>query len=191
MDLLGPPGRYVLGESNRRCSATNRNGERCGRWAAVGAFVCVNHGAGAPQVKAAAERRHHALIASLVEPALERAVRILEVKDDCSHCGRSDNDAIAAQTIRTVLHYAGLDPALKVEVSGGDDGPAAWGPYLTDEQLAQIMAWIGEAKARMAAADSGYVEATVVSEIPANTGVIPSTQVVATCAPGSEDDDDA
>ena len=42
----------------RQCTATAKgSGNRCKRAAAPGASVCVKHGAGAPQVKAAAERR--------------------------------------------------------------------------------------------------------------------------------------
>lgn len=43
---------------DRQCTATAKgSGNRCKRAAAPGATVCVKHGAGAPQVKAAAERR--------------------------------------------------------------------------------------------------------------------------------------
>lgn len=42
----------------RRCAAqSKRSKERCRRWAAVGSTVCTKHGAGAPQVRAAAARR--------------------------------------------------------------------------------------------------------------------------------------
>jgi len=41
-----------------QCTATSRrSGERCKRAASIGATVCAKHGAGAPQVKAAAARR--------------------------------------------------------------------------------------------------------------------------------------
>lgn len=41
----------------RRCRATNRSGERCGRPAAPGAVVCASHGAKAPQASRRAARR--------------------------------------------------------------------------------------------------------------------------------------
>lgn len=42
----------------RRCAGrSSRSGEQCRQWALVGATVCVAHGARAPQVRAAAERR--------------------------------------------------------------------------------------------------------------------------------------
>ncbi len=40
-----------------RCTATNRAGERCGRAPAPGCAVCRSHGAAAPQVAAAGQRR--------------------------------------------------------------------------------------------------------------------------------------
>lgn len=45
-----------MGEA-RRCTARNRRGEPCGRFAVAGAVVCRFHGAAAPQVAAAARRR--------------------------------------------------------------------------------------------------------------------------------------
>jgi hypothetical protein len=41
----------------RRCTATNRAGQRCGRWAIKGGSVCKNHGGAAPQVAAKANER--------------------------------------------------------------------------------------------------------------------------------------
>ncbi len=46
---VGPPSPDVGGrapeDDPRRCTATNRRGERCSRWAAPGKTVCHNHGA--------------------------------------------------------------------------------------------------------------------------------------------------
>lgn len=41
----------------QRCSATRRDGRPCRAWAIRGGRVCRMHGGGAPQVRAAAERR--------------------------------------------------------------------------------------------------------------------------------------
>jgi hypothetical protein len=40
-----------------RCKARNRDGQRCGRWAAPWQMVCKNHGAASPQALAAAQER--------------------------------------------------------------------------------------------------------------------------------------
>lgn len=40
-----------------RCRGRRRDGTPCKRWATRGAFVCRSHGAGAPQVRRAAEAR--------------------------------------------------------------------------------------------------------------------------------------
>lgn len=42
---------------DRQCTATNRQGGRCKRWAIRGGTVCAMHGGKIPNVKAAAERR--------------------------------------------------------------------------------------------------------------------------------------
>lgn len=39
------------------CTATNRAGNRCGRYPAIGATVCHFHGGAAPQVRRQAKRR--------------------------------------------------------------------------------------------------------------------------------------
>lgn len=42
----------------RRCTATAKGtGNRCLRWAAPGCTVCVKHGGGAPQIRAAGQRK--------------------------------------------------------------------------------------------------------------------------------------
>ena len=40
-----------------RCTARRTNGDPCRAWAVTGAKVCISHGGGAPQVRAAAARR--------------------------------------------------------------------------------------------------------------------------------------
>lgn len=44
-------------EQKRKCQGRRTNGEPCGNWPMRGALVCRKHGAGAPQVRAAAARR--------------------------------------------------------------------------------------------------------------------------------------
>lgn len=85
----------------RRCHATNRNGEQCGRSAIAGGTVCRYHGGAAPQVQAAARIR----LTQLVDPALGRLARILI----------QGNDRDAMRAIENVLDRAGV-------VRGGQPG---------------------------------------------------------------------
>ena len=55
----------------QKCSAHNRRGGRCGRWAIAGGTVCFVHGGAAKQVKEAAALR----LARLVDPAINILVR--------------------------------------------------------------------------------------------------------------------
>ena len=168
MDLLGLPARRALGESNRRCTGTNRSGERCGRQAVLGAFVCPNHGGGAPQVLAAARRR----LEALVDPAMEALLRALQAAPACPACGRadSDRDPNVLRAAQLVLDRAGFHPSLAVEVSHSDQGAPDYGAFIPDEQLRQMGQWISEAKARMEADaqrrvqddDGDVVEGTVI-----------------------------
>lgn len=60
-----------------KCQGTRVDGQQCTRLPVRGATVCFRHGAGAPQVKAAAERR----LATLVNPAIGRIARLIADKD--------------------------------------------------------------------------------------------------------------
>jgi hypothetical protein len=63
----------------RRCTATAKaTGQRCKRLASPGASVCVKHGAGAPQVKAAAARRLAEGKARAVLADLEKAAPVVD-----------------------------------------------------------------------------------------------------------------
>lgn len=46
-----------LNPEDRHCTARNREGTRCGRWAMKGQNVCAMHGGKAPQAREAAARR--------------------------------------------------------------------------------------------------------------------------------------
>src|SRR5262245_12420204 len=60
--ILGRTARERLGETKRTCTGTNKNGERCLNAPIVGGFVCVWHGGGAPQVRAAARERMYQML---------------------------------------------------------------------------------------------------------------------------------
>jgi hypothetical protein len=61
-------------KDERRCTATNRSGQRCRKAAILGGTVCRNQGGGAPQVKQKAAER----LADLIDPdrALREAARL-------------------------------------------------------------------------------------------------------------------
>lgn len=87
-----------------KCTAhSSRTGEPCKKPAVKGTNVCRSHGAGAPQVKAAARRR----LLEAVDPLIVELIRIaLE--------GENERDRISA--IRDALDRAGLAPVRQVEV---------------------------------------------------------------------------
>lgn len=60
-----------------RCTATNRQGKRCGRRPIPGGTVCVMHGGGAPQVKEAAMAR----LMRLQNPAIDRMEQLIGQKE--------------------------------------------------------------------------------------------------------------
>jgi hypothetical protein len=134
-DLVGRPGRAALGET-RQCTATNRNGERCGRASIVGGFVCNLHGGSAPQVKETAQRR----LEALVDPAL-RTLR------DAVECG---DLALALRASRDILDRAGLPRGVTMTVQSASRDVPPWAAFLTDEELASVAELIAIAKARMA-----------------------------------------
>ena len=57
-----------------RCTATNRQGQRCKRWPIRGGNVCTNHGGGAPQVKRKAAER----LAELVPKAIGKLDALMD-----------------------------------------------------------------------------------------------------------------
>jgi hypothetical protein len=88
-----------------QCKATNRQGNRCGRYAIPGGAVCVLHGGSAPQVREAARRRMLAFA--------PQALRVLESV-------AKDVNAPAAARVRAasdLLDRAGLKAATELEVT--------------------------------------------------------------------------
>ena len=60
-----------------RCTATNRQGQRCGQPHIPGGTVCRFHGGAAPQVQAKAMER----LLAMQHPALNRLVELIEQKE--------------------------------------------------------------------------------------------------------------
>lgn len=76
-----------------KCTATNRQGNRCGRYPIPGGTVCRNHGGAAPQVqKKAAER-----LAALLPRAVERLGLLME---------RDEYPSVQFQASKAVIEFA-------------------------------------------------------------------------------------
>lgn len=89
-----------------QCKAHNRQGNRCGRQAIKGGFVCYIHGGAAPSTKMGAERRLEAArqeLLELVEPALKRYRQLLG----------AESEAVSATMIKDLLDRAGLGATAK------------------------------------------------------------------------------
>jgi hypothetical protein len=148
--------------ADRRCIATNRDGERCGRAAAIGGFVCNLHGAKSPN----AERARRERLFAMVDPALDALLRCLKFAPACDKCGRSDadRDPTVIRAAQVVLDRAGFGPHATITVTPSVDKD--WMRFLTDDQFAQMRIWIDDAKARMKAAtgESMVIDAEDVQE---------------------------
>lgn len=91
-----------------RCTATNRQGTRCGRAPIPGGTVCRMHGGAAPQVKEAAMAR----LLRLQDPAIDRLAQLI---------GQSDFPTVAYAAARDVLDRTIGKPheSVSLEHSGG------------------------------------------------------------------------
>jgi len=112
-EFLSPHARTVL-LGDRRCTATNRDGTRCGRASALGQFVCDKHGAKTPASLQAGRER----LLMLAEPALDALLRALKTGPPCEHCGRSDadRDPVVVRAAQIVLDRAGFGPSATMHV---------------------------------------------------------------------------
>lgn len=73
-----------------KCKATNRQGQRCGKFAIPGGAVCRMHGGAAPQVKNAAEER----LRALEFPAIVRIGQLIEQKEFPSVAYQASKDVL-------------------------------------------------------------------------------------------------
>lgn len=146
-DLVGQPARDALGETRRRCTATNRAGERCKRPPIIGGFVCDMHGGKAPHVKAMADRR----LLAMVDPALSVLFRAVQQSPPCAHCGRSDvdRDPVALRAAGMILDRAGLHPTVAIEAHTPPPKLSASLAWIPPERVAQMQVWFSEAREAM------------------------------------------
>ena len=90
----------------RRCTAKAKSTEhQCKNAPIHGATVCRYHGAGAPQVKAAAARR---VLEELVDPAL---IALRDIVND-----RTIPEAVRLAAAKDILDRTGYRPPTQVEV---------------------------------------------------------------------------
>jgi len=135
-------------EPRRQCVGTNRSGNRCGKPPIPGGDVCILHGGGTPQVLRKAKLR---LLAG-ADLAIEYLVNMLEPREPCPTCGRSDldRDPVVVRACQLVLDRAGFHPSVTVEqVRQQPPDRTPWRQWLLPGQLEQIAEWMHEAKRRM------------------------------------------
>lgn len=126
-----------------QCTATNRLGERCKRYAVEGSSVCRLHGGASPLARAAAKKMLLALVPDAIEvlkEALDGDVRI---------------DVVQLRAALAVLDRAGFGPRQTISI---DAEPEAL-KKLTDEELKaraqQVMNWIAERQKQATTNDEG------------------------------------
>ena len=99
-------------DDSRRCRAHARTGDRCGKAALLGGFVCRNHGGAAGHVRRAAARRLEELQPPAIdayERALAAEVRQLDRRGEIRILGPDHPAQIRAAT--TVLDRTGMGPS--------------------------------------------------------------------------------
>lgn len=119
---------------DRRCTANNKDGERCGRSAALGAFTCDKHGAKSPlSIKAAHER-----LAVLAEPASDVLFRATRTAPPCPVCERSDadRDPTAVRAAIAILDRFGVGPHASLTVQ---PAPSYESHGLDDDAMIQLV----------------------------------------------------
>jgi hypothetical protein len=127
---------------SRRCTATNRAGERCWRQPIPGGYVCVNHGGRAPQVKQSAKAR---LLAG-ADLAIDYLVGLLTPRPPCPACGRSDadRDPVVVKACQIVLDRSGFHPTLAVEHV---EAPDPYADLTMDEMIERLETMLEQMRA--------------------------------------------
>jgi hypothetical protein len=161
--LIGRSFRQVSGDTRRLCNATNRNGAPCGRTPLIGGVRCQFHGGASPVAEQARRER----LLAMVDPALDRLLRMFESAPPCETCGRSDadRDPTVLKAIQLVLDRSGFHPTLAVQATRPDDGDEAdWAPFLTDEEIATVMTICARAAQRAYEAEAALPAANDVQD---------------------------
>lgn len=189
-----------LMDGKQKCRGTSKqSGERCKRWPSPGAEVCVIHGGGASQVKAAAARR---VAEAAVQREMTAAVKTLGLPIDIDP-GKALLDEIHwtaghVQWLRDKvqelegdalvwgksLHREGVGPEGPVDVSDHKAGPNTWYQlYMAErEHLAKVCslalkAGIEERKVKLAESQ-GLLVAEVIRRILGSLGLSAEQQLL-------------
>jgi hypothetical protein len=144
--------RVILEEiGERRCTAKNRQGERCKNYPMVGGFVCKDHGGRLPQTQAEMRRR----LMSFVDPALSKLEELLEPSGlPCAHCGRTDDRQIILGAVKLILDRAlPASARLKVKMPGSG---------LRKASMTELKEELGRIAGLLEAAPSDVVDAELV-----------------------------
>ena len=143
--LIGVRARDHVGDTRRRCTATNREGQQCSNYPIPGGFVCTLHGGKLPLTIAAAKER----LAILVEPALEVLYRATRNAPPCTTCGRSDadRDPVALRAAQIILDRAGHGMHATVTIETNSE--ATYTRFMTTEELTTVNNILQQAKQRM------------------------------------------
>jgi hypothetical protein len=132
----------------RRCTGTNRRGERCWRHSVPGTVppICVSHGAAAPQVLKSAKQR---LLAG-ADLAIDYLLNLLTPRPPCEHCGRSDadRDPVVVRACQLVLDRSGFHPSLTVQHVAPPQN--VYTSLTEDEVIEQLQAKVERAQQQLA-----------------------------------------
>lgn len=124
-----------------KCIATNRNGDRCGKWPMKGSKVCRAHGGAAPQVKAAAARR---LETAKAEAAAVTFGLPVEVDPHSALLGEVHRAAGVVAWLTLQVRELGADEVVwgrTKEVEGHSSGEHG-GDYSSTEEGAAVHQWV-------------------------------------------------
>jgi len=154
----------------RKCTAkSTTTGERCDQWAVIGAAVCVQHGASAPQVRIAATRR-----VTLAE-ALANSDRRhpLEVLADALHgadvlarqtlAALTGEDPISGEMVQAWLEITKTQATMAKLVLDAA-GPDGWSNTEAVRSQADALAWVCREMARQLGHDPASDEVTAAFE---------------------------